>query len=188
VPGPGIDPMTSLMATRLTNHYATLPHLLSTYLVNKVQHYMKDQQPVVFRLRLIPWPNSTFSLLPAPQMEVAALPGLARGIVSNRGSSGRVWRMGDFPMSSVRRVGVDDVTATTHLFGKGRAEVRLLLTAVLALLNAQPSSARSQPLGDGQHCKNPLCFGRVDPSGRTDKDGSSVLHAMQKSPLSPFSR
>ena len=149
---------------------------------------MKDQQPVVFRLRLIPWPDSTFSLLPAPQMEVAALPGLARGIVSNRGSSGRVWRMGDFPMSSVRRVGVDDVTATTHAFGKGRAEVRLLLTAVLALLNAQPSSARSQPLGDGQHCKNPLCSGRVDPSGRTDKDGSSVLHAMQKSPLSPFSR
>ena len=50
---------------------------------------MKDQQPVVFRLRLIPWPDSTFSLLPAPQMEEAALPGLARGIVSNRGSSGR---------------------------------------------------------------------------------------------------
>ena len=71
-------------------------------------------------------------------------------------------------MSSVRRVGVDDVTATTHLFGKGRAEVRLLLTAVLALLNAQPSSARSQPLGDGLHCKNPLCSGRVEPT-RTDQ-------------------
>ena len=40
---------------------------------------MKDQQPVVFRLRLIPWPDSTFSLLPAPQMEVAALPGFVVG-------------------------------------------------------------------------------------------------------------